>query len=326
MFAHVSNGFELIRSSTRELGRFPRLWVPILLTWVVYAVAVVYLKWGYDWGQGTGRDNALIVFAAIVLLAAVFSWAAFVLLELVQQVETDRPMSLLRALPEATGNLIVALPVVLLWSLIWLFLSLLEAIFRRARGRDDDGDDVSPRRVAEVVTGFEKFSLSAAFFQALRKGVRMLAFLIYPAIAWEHHGPFRSIKRGLGIARVRWQHFATGYMMTESVAFIVFLPLGILFATTHRMEVELPDFVWVGSILYGAIAWSYIMFLEQMYAAQLYLWHLMWEHEVRKAEANGEPPPRSLRHIRRPTMLDDIPELLFSRTARKRQRRRSRRR
>ncbi len=324
MFAHVTNEFELIKSSTRELARFPRMWVPMLLTWLIYAAISVYLRWGYDWDRSSVRDGCLVVTGAILLLALVFSWAAFVQLEMMRQVETDRTMSLWRAFPVAARNLSVALPIVVIWAFIWFGLSLLESLLRKVRKVASDEQEMSPRRIAETVTGFEEFSLTGAFFHALRKGVRMLAFMIYPAIAWEDHGPLRSIKRGVGIARTRWKHFALGFLMTEAVATLVFLPLGLLFGMTSRMELELPSYVWFAAILYGSIAWSYVMFLEQMYAAQLYLWHLMWESEVRKAEERGEPPPKSLRHIRRPTMLDDIPELLFARTARKRQRRRSR--
>ena len=110
------------------------------------------------------------------------------------------------------------------------------------------------------------------------------------------------------------------------MAFIVFLPLGVLFFVSSRMEAELPDFVWFSALLYGGVSWSYIMFLEQMFTAEIYLWHLMWEREVQKAEEKGEHPPRSLRHIRRPTILDNIPELLFDRPATKKKWRRSRRR
>ena len=55
------------------------------------------------------------------------------------------------------------------------------------------------------------------------------------------------------------------------------------------------------SDLYIGCAWSYSIYLEQMFMAELYLWHLKWERSGKAGSIEQIPPPQ---------LLDNVHELL----------------
>jgi hypothetical protein len=125
----------------------------------------------------------------------------------------------------------------------------------------------------------------AAFIDALKKGVRMVMFLIMPAIAWDNLGFFAATKKGLSVLRAHLGDFASGYALTYAAAAIVFLPPWIIFELrTGRHSnpplIHFSDSVWVVTTIYVGLAWSFCIYLEQMFMAQLYLWHMKWERKV----------------------------------------------
>ncbi len=89
---------------------------------------------------------------------------------------------------------------------------------------------------------------------------------------------------------------------------MIFLPVGILFYISGKFKLDLPDWLWVISIIYIGIAWSFSIYIEQMLMAELYLWHLKWEKEVNRALAQGKPVP-TLEEVKPPSILDGIPDL-----------------
>ena len=137
----------------------------------------------------------------------------------------------------------------------------------------------------------------------------MVVFLILPAIAWEDLDFFKATKKGLWVLKTNLSAFATGFTLTYLAATIVFLPPGLLFYITEKLELTLPEIVWYLTLLYIGFVWSYSMYLEQMFTANLYLWNMKWEKEVEKAKNQGKPLPE-LRDVPRPDILDDVPDLL----------------
>lgn len=67
----------------------------------------------------------------------------------------------------------------------------------------------------------------------------------------------------------------------------------------------------IGEITAGGSG-SYSIYLEQMFTAQLYLWHIKWEKAVKKAREDGKEAP-SLRDVPRPSVLDKVSDLLDKR-------------
>lgn len=309
MFQGIMNGAGLIREAIRALEKYPRMLIPLLLCWLVYAPLLVAFKFHIPWDNFDILSQSLIVFLAILLLSVIFSWSAFMLLELIRQIETDEKFSISKAIGVSCINLVVALPIVIGWAVIWFSLTLIETILRRRSGSSDK--EYNAKNVAKTVAGFQEFSLSGAFVEAVKKGVRMAAFLIYPAIAWERLGTASSVKKGLGIARSHKSEFAAGFVLTELAATIVFLPPALLFIVSDKFDISFSDPVWFGVMVYCAFAWSFSLFLEQMFVAELYLWHLIWEKEVDEAKNEGRPEPK-LEDVKRPSVMDSVADLYLT--------------
>jgi hypothetical protein len=231
-----------------------------------------------------------------------------ILLELVEQIETGQSPNIFTATFSSITNIIKSLPITIIWAAIWFVITVVEMLLRRSHSDDVGDKDFNAENVAKTVAGFEKFSLSAAFFDALRKGVRMIAFLIYPAIAWENSSVLKSVKKGLAVARTHKTEFVAGFILTELAAFIVFLPPAVLFILSGKFDVEFPEWIWFTTIIYCGFAWSFSIFLEQMFTAELYLWHLLWEKDCSIARSNGDEIPK-LQDVKRPSILDSIPDL-----------------
>jgi len=96
--------------------------------------------------------------------------------------------------------------------------------------------------------------------------------------------------------------------MSALASAVIFLPPAIMFKLDD-VGISFTDTDWFICIVYIAIGWSYCIYLEQMLMAELYLWQMKWEKEVRKAEASGITPPE-FNEIPKPSILDDISDLL----------------
>ncbi len=141
----------------------------------------------------------------------------------------------------------------------------------------------------------------------------MLVFLILPSIAWLDCGPVDATKRGYAALQHHLGRFAAGLILSEVVALIISLPLTVFFYIVDGGNHSVPDVVWLGVIFYGAFGWSFVIYIEQMFAAELFLWHLKWTTENEKRESLNLPPV-SLDDIKRPDLLDDVSDLLSVKT------------
>jgi len=236
-------------------------------------------------------------------------------LELIQQLESGEQMSVAKSFSYTMShNVIRILPLVLVWAVIWFVLLIIQALLSKKKGKGEK-ESMSAENAAKTLAGYQSFSLSRAFFKALEKGVRMVMFLILPAIAWENFSFWQSVKKGIAVFKAHLSEFVTGFVLTGVAAMIIFLPPAILFYISDEAEVSFPDWVWVATIIYIAFAWSYSIYLEQMFTAELYLWNRKWEKEVAKAQQEGRPIP-TLREVQRPLILDEVYELIEKTEAR----------
>ena len=200
----------------------------------------------------------------------------------------------------------------MVWAIIWFALTLIECILSKNRGNDDA--DFNAENAAKTLAGYGTFSLSRAFFDALEKGVRMVVFLILPAVAWNDMGVVAATKKGFSVLRAHLGDFARGYALTYAAAGIIFLPPGIVFELgTGRHGnpplIHFPDLVWFGVILYIGFAWSFCMYLEQLFMAQLYLWNMKWEAAQAAARKQNLPLPL-FQDVDQPFLLAKAPSLL----------------
>ncbi|MDD4005096.1 MAG: hypothetical protein PHW69_07840 [Elusimicrobiaceae bacterium] len=310
----IFSGWRLFLSTLKILNRYPVFLVPIMAVWVLYAAITLYLKYFFPWDLFAPAAATGIMFLAFFVFSLSIVLSCCVVLELVQQIETGRPPSLAAAAGETLGrDLAKALPLALLWAVIWFALSVIEALLS-GKKRDGGKDDFNTQNAAGTLLNQGDFSWTGLSFNLIKKGVRMLVFLILPAIAWEDAGFFAAMKKGISVLRSHFGKFAAGYALTGAAATIVFLPPGIILTLgTGRHgsppTIEFPAYVWTYVIIYIGLAWSFCMYIEQMFVASLYLWHMKWEKRAREAARQGQLPPR-FEDIPQPVLLDNIPDML----------------
>lgn len=315
MFQGIKNGWDLIKESIKVFNHHPKFLIPLLITWSIYAPIILYLKYSFNWDAYSTQQIFLIVFGIIFVFAFLLAFSCSMLLELIQQLETGQKMSLSKSFGYTLGqNTIKLIPIVFIWAVIWFILTVIQALLSRKLRGSDEKEAFTAENAAKTLAGFQSFSFSRAFFEALKKGVRMVIFLILPAIAWENLSFTKAIKKGFAVFRAHLSEFVTGFVLTEAVTAIIFLPPALLFYITGKMEISLPDYVWYITIVYVAFAWSYSIYLEQMFTAELYLWHMKWEKEAKKAQEEGRHIP-SMREVQRPSVLDEVHELIEKTTS-----------
>lgn len=305
MFAGLKNGASLFGAVIRAVVRYPVLILPLVFVWAFYAPMVVYLYFYFDWDSVTAFQGLAVILGSIFAVSVLLSASCFMLLEQIRLIETGEQIRWLSPIGVAAKNVWRALPITLAWAIIWFFITIVEMIVRRK----DSGTEqqATTENIARTLGGNGQFSISAAFFDALKKGVRMIAFLIFPAIAWENHKS--PIRRGLAVARSHKTEFATGFVLTEMAAAIVFIPPAIVFAIADNTDVVISDDIWFSVIIYSGFAWSLSLLLEQLFTAELYLWDLKWREACSLAERAENTVPK-LADVPRPSIMDDRADLL----------------
>jgi len=303
MFERLKSGWDLIATGNRALFSYPALLLPLLGVWGVYAPSVLWLRFGLR-GVDRGLKFAAVC-AVVVLLSVLITWACAALVAMIENIERDgraQPASALAGL--FPGKALSLLPLALLWALLWILLLVLGALFSKKRRGADDDEPLSAQSAAETLLGDDsRWSLSSAFFDALQKAVRMTVFLAVPAVVWDAEGPFGCMRQGLSVLKHHVAEFITGFALTELAATLVFLPPGLLLYVVRKGKYHLPDEVWYGVILYCGLAWSYMVYLEQMFCSELYLWHRNW------LAASKKDKSLKLTDVKRPDLLDGVNDM-----------------
>lgn len=308
MFEGIKNGWDLIKDSIAVFNHHPKFLTPLLITWLIYAPIILYLKYGFDWDVLSAGQSFLFIFGIIFLFAFILAFSCSMLLELIQQLESGQKMSLTRSFNHTLSrNLVKIIPIIIIWTIIWFILLIIQALLSENKKRKKES--FTAENAAKTLAGYQSFSLQRAFFEALEKGVRMIVFLILPAIAWENLSFGKAIKKGMTVFRTNLSEFVSGFVLTWVAAIIIFLPPGILFYISDELKLTLPTWIWIVAIIYIAFGWSYTIYLEQMFTAELYLWHLKWEKQIEEEKKLGKPLSQ-LKDVKRPSILDEVPELL----------------
>jgi len=309
-FKGIRTAGEIFRLSLAVLRKQPSLAEPLLMCWVIYAPIVLYLDYFFNWSKYSLSSVLLIVLAVITVFSLIIGISCLVLLELIEQIENGEEASILHAFSHVLrSSLIRALPILLVWAFLWFVIHVIATFFRRRNSSSND-EDFSAENAARTLAGLDSsWSFSSAFFDALNRGARMIVFLILPAIAWEELSPILATKKGLSILKSHIIEFSTGFVLSETTSFAVFLPTTILFFVTDKFNIVLPDGIWFVVIIYCALAWSFSLYIEQMFTAELYLWHLKWVAASNLARKNKKHLP-DFRDITPPSILDDVPEFV----------------
>lgn len=309
----LKKGWKLVAHSLAVFWAYPVFLLPLLAVWAVYAAGVLYLRYSFDWKALGVKADIGVLFAFLFLLSFLILMSFALVLEMIRQAESGRP-SFVRALGEVIArDMISVLPLALVWAIIWLALTLLEIALSSKNKESDSDRAMNAQNAAETLANFDHFSFSEAFIGALEKGVRMVVFLILPAIAWEDLGFFKGTKKGLAVLRAHLKLFVSGYALTYAAAMVAFMPAAIMMTVGtgrhgHPPLVHFPDYAWVALIIYMGFAWSLSLYLEQMFMAQLYQWHMAWQEAAAKATSAGEKAP-SFDMIPQPDLLSRTPGL-----------------
>lgn len=313
MFEKISNGLELIKLSLKIFKKHPLFIIPILVVWVLYAPLIIYIRYYLDWSTLNTHETVGLVFLILFAICFMMLISCSIVLEIIQQIETGKKISLINAVGETIGfDLIKIIPLAFVWAILLLILTIIESLFSKKETSTDE--ELSAQNAAITLANYKDISLSTAFINAIKKGLRMLVFLMMPAIAWEDLSFTTSIKRGFSLLRSHTIEFATGYILTDLTASLIFLPVAIIFYVGVGRHGNPPIYefsqsFWTGTILYIGLAWSFCIYLEQMFTATLYLWHLKWEKEIQTAKEKGLPLP-AFTDIKQPSLLDDTPDLI----------------
>lgn len=111
----------------------------------------------------------------------------------------------------------------------------------------------------------------------LEKLLRMTVFLALPAICWEGKNSFSAFHEAVKIIKKHPAQFLTEYALTGTAGLIMALPL-IPILLIDKMNVVIPNSIWLLVIIYEGFIWTLGVYLEQMTTALLYLWHLKWKN------------------------------------------------
>lgn len=305
----INNTFSILGDAIKILIKYPVLLLPIFISWIIYAAIVLYFEYYFDWKIISTLQVGLgIGFLIIFALCLVFSISSFAMLEIIQQIETKSKISFFKAVDEVVRkDFLKALPIMLVWAIIWFTIEILELLFSR---KDSDGNNEKTyENMAKSLSGYKSFSLSGLTFDLIKSGVRFIVFFIYPSIAWEDEGPINAVKKGFLGIKNNISEFTMGFFSIEAIAVLIFIPAGIMFWLSDEVGLVFSDTTWQCLILYIAFAGSLYLYLQQMFAALLYMWNMKWNHAAQKAMENGMPVP-AIRDIKKPDLLDDIPDLL----------------
>src|SRR5262249_34423727 len=110
-------GWDLILHSFFVFRAYPSFLLPILLVWGTYAPAVIYLKYKFPWEKHNFYEQCFIVFVFIFALSFMILMSCAIVLEMIKQIETDKPF-LIKAFGKAIfKDGINVIPLAFYWAL-----------------------------------------------------------------------------------------------------------------------------------------------------------------------------------------------------------------
>ena len=312
-----SFGYKFARSVTiladtaKVLLRHPILILPILIGWIFYFVEIIYFKYYFNWNACTQNQLFLVIFLIILSCCAIFSISSFIMLEIIEQIETNNKVNIFKAFSDAIfKDLYKALPIIFIWAFICFILDILEAIFSHKKVNDNENDTLTFENAARIAAEYQSFSLASLTFDLIKSGVRLIVFFIYPAIAWEEDNCIDAVKKAAVAIKQNFQEFLSGFFSIEIIVTILAIPAGIMFYLADERNIVFSDNAWLILIIYIAFVSSLYLYLQQMFATTLYLWIIKWKRAVRKAKLDKTPEP-VLQDIIPPSLLDNVPDLKY---------------
>lgn len=312
--------FDFIDSSFRVFLTYPRLLFPIIFMWIIYIPVLIFGINHINWYSSNLRDIIYPLFFLYFIFTTLTAIACSTLLEMIEQIENKREISFLKALKITfTENFNDILPILIVWSVLWIAATSIELIFSRVRKVYKTYRDVTSTNIKEEVEdevdmainflkGDIKFTPSVLFIEVLKRGLRMIVFLILPAIAWDNLDFYDATKKAFKIITSEFLTFASGFLTTGIVILFIFLPPAIALYLQWTGNIQMKPFNYFVMAVYVLFALSYAMYIEQMFMAQIYLWYRKWEEIALKSVEKGYRIP-PIEDIPVPSILDNINDL-----------------
>lgn len=309
-WGYFVNSGNVFKNIFKALFKYPVMFLPIIANIIIFSLISIYFRFHFDTSGITSLEQFFgFGFLVLMLLCFIISFNCFVLLEIIQQIENGKPINLFSALDEVIFKDIPrALPIMLVWAIIWFILEVINMIIsslrsRRRRGENRGyarryGNDMFLRTLSTIVSLVES-------------GVRMLIFYVYPAIAWEDASPIESIKKSFRHLKEVGPEFLIGFGELEFISAIVGVPLLLFLIANEHVKSLPPETLWTIIIIYMSIAFSFYIFLQQIYTAILYLWIIKWNKAVVIAIVNKQPIP-TIKDVEFPSLVDDNFDLCIS--------------
>ena len=94
------------------------------------------------------------------------------------------------------------------------------------------------------------------------------------------------------------------YGTTGIFAALVLLAPALIYKIDDMLGLQLPEIFWIAVLIYVAVAGSLSLIVEQLYVAELYLWHLNWKSENEERVAMGKKPV-SFNKATKPSFFDE---------------------
>jgi len=314
------NSFSFIDSSFRVFLKYPKLLFPIILMWIIYIPILIYGINLINWRAENLWDIIYPLFFLYLIYVLLLSIACSTLLEMIQQTENKEKPSLVKSLKITfTENFNDMLPILIVWAVLWIVATTIEIIFSRVRKIYKTFHDIKSTKINEEVEdetemainflkGDFKFTPSVFFIEVLKRGLRMIVLLIFPAIAWDNLDFYDATKKAFKIINSEFIVFASGFLTTGLVILFIFLPPVFALYMQYTGNANMGPFNYFVMVVYTLFALSYAIYIEQMFMAQLYLWYRKWEEIAMKSLEKGYKIP-DIEDIPVPSLLDNINDL-----------------
>jgi hypothetical protein len=284
---NVGSGFKIIKDSFILLFKKPIFLVPIILNWIIITSIIIYITYYSSLGF-----SILGIFLLLFLIVYTTIFSNLIVLELIEQIETNGETSLGKALKEAIGiDLIKAFPIAVIWTILWFIILILKGFSKnKNKTKSEPSAENFAKTLGRSNNPFSWFSLGLSMIEKL---IRMIVFMALPAIAWENKGSFKALGTSLHIIKKHPTEFLTTYSLTLVMGIIMGIPLAIIFTLSDN-GVVFSEAFWVGVIIYEGIVWTLGMYFEQISVSLLYMWHLNWTKLGEKGNLSDLPRPNLL--------------------------------
>lgn len=322
--ASIKSSFRILAGAIKAMFRHPIVLVPLFILWGVYILGAYFYYYKVDFSRLKKEHfdysyGLILLCSGLIINALTILISCSILMEIIQQKETGKRINLGKAIADTflkNGFKLILLSII--WLILFLLLGIIQWIVKRKINqtvRRTGIRNISAKGITmnadtlQDMTGIHTESVLSALFKGLARGIRMMCFLIVPAFAWENLGFGKSLSRGTRILKARIHEFITGFALSSLIKYLIGLPIGVMIYFAYKKGYHFDSWQLIAVALYALFTWSFMIFLEQFFIAELYLWQLKYERACVIAGEQGVPMP-SIESIERPSFLDDMPDLM----------------